>query len=117
MATDLKRAYQIERKVDQLMQSTGWADDPFAIHGSDALYAEAERAVDAEARGERQAYVLVVAMGISGRYEAFTPGGAVRGCEHTAQSVNLTWACLEALTDHQQRCIGRQVTPGACRRE
>lgn len=107
--TGRQRAYQIERKVDQLMQATGLADDPFAIHGVDAFYAEAERAVDAEARGERQAYVFLVALGMSGRYEAFTPGGAVRGCEHTGQSAGLKWARMDAVTEHQQRCIGRHL--------
>lgn len=83
------------------------SDDPWGVHQMTDAYRAAALAMRAERRGPVHTYTFLVRLGASGQYEAFTPGVPMIGCEHTGTSTDMKWAKVEAVQDHQRRCLGR----------
>jgi hypothetical protein len=117
MARDLKREYQIAKRVEMMIDADD-ADNPERPHVDDAYWDAATEILEAEEKGVLMHYLMVVVLKDvttsamdSGRYryravqEKDAPG--LKGCRHPVDSVSLHWASVEAIAIHQYTCVSR----------
>jgi hypothetical protein len=117
MVRDLKREYQIARRVEAMIDADD-ADTPDRYHVDDDYWDTATKMLEAEEKGGLMRYLMVVVLKDvttsamdSGRYhyravqEKDAP--EIKGCRHPVDSMSLHWAGVEAIAIHQQTCVGR----------
>lgn len=117
MATDLKREYQIARRVEAMIDADD-ADNPERYHCDDDYWNAASDMLEAEEKGIRMRFAMLVVLKDvttspldSGRwhYQAFQEKDAagLSGCAHTVDTVSLKWAMVEALSLHERgyKCV------------
>jgi hypothetical protein len=117
--TELERIYREEYAIEQLMEHEGF-EEYWLPCEHDRLLVEAQAMLEADAKGTRMAYDMVVVvehregfptdMG-QWRYRALlaTDVPAGEGCrDHTGiEAVSLKWAAVHARVAHERRCLGK----------
>lgn len=106
MMTERQRNAQIEYRIQALAEANG-LDGPEAIYlAYDDLQTAAEAVLNAEVRGESQTYPMVVVLFAWG-YGAISARDGYEGCPHDVMAATERWAGIEAIRDHERRCMGR----------
>jgi hypothetical protein len=117
---DLADEVLISQRMDAIARARGW-DGPDWYACYDALRAEAEAALAAEAAGQVQTYRYRVVPGppetVPGmpgetRYVALAPDDATTGCVHAVTAGSWPDGQALAIRAHEERCVGPAEVEG-----